>query len=270
MKGYAKLFGTIIASTIWRETKETKIVWITMLAMADRNGLVEASVPGLADFSRVTVDECRDALKVLSSPDADSRTKDFEGRRIQEVDGGWQILNYSKYREKLNSLERRDYLASKQREARERKKSASEKCQHLSTPVNTRIHTEAEATAEAEANGVLSTNLLDDGTQEGGIEPQAGAIYDAYPRKIARAEGIRAIKKALKNHAYEFLLHKTEEFAKAMVAAKKEKTFIPYPATWFNGERYEEDPATWKEETTTRKGLQPVGDFTKGDRSEIL
>jgi hypothetical protein len=118
MTGYTKLFGSIVDSTIWRESKETKIVWITMLAKANRDGLVEASLPGLADASRVSLDECIEALKCLSSPDKYSRTKLHEGRRIQEVDGGWIILNHSKYRAKMNADERREYFRLKKQEQR--------------------------------------------------------------------------------------------------------------------------------------------------------
>ena len=69
MTGFTKLFGSIVASTIWRESKEVKIVWITMLALKNKNHIVEASLPGLADLARVTIDECKEALKVLSKPD---------------------------------------------------------------------------------------------------------------------------------------------------------------------------------------------------------
>jgi hypothetical protein len=109
MSGYTKLFNSIIDSTVWRESKDVKIVWITMLAKCDKNGLVEASLPGLADAAKVTMDECKAALMVLMSPDPYSRTKEHEGRRIAECDGGWQVLNHGKYRDKLNKDERRDY-----------------------------------------------------------------------------------------------------------------------------------------------------------------
>ena len=48
MSGYTKLFNSILASTVWSEPNETRIVWITLLAMADKNGIIEGSVPGLA------------------------------------------------------------------------------------------------------------------------------------------------------------------------------------------------------------------------------
>lgn len=122
MTGYTKLFGSIVASTIWREDDRTRIVWITMLALANKSGIVEASLPGLADLSRVSVEDCRVSVAKLESPDADSRTPDFEGRRIKKVDGGWAVLNHAKYRAKMGIDERREYLRLKQQEHRARNK----------------------------------------------------------------------------------------------------------------------------------------------------
>lgn len=68
-----------------------------MLFLRDENGIVMASVPGLARRTNVTVEECREALKWLSSPDPDSHMKAFDGRRIEEVDCGWKILQCEDY-----------------------------------------------------------------------------------------------------------------------------------------------------------------------------
>jgi hypothetical protein len=102
MSGYCKLFSSIVASTIWREANETRLLWITMLALADRDGIVEGAVPGLADMARLSVEATRNALAKLESPDPDSRSQEFEGRRIQKVFGGWKILNYQRYRAKCD------------------------------------------------------------------------------------------------------------------------------------------------------------------------
>lgn len=105
--GFTKLFAGIVFSTVWREEMHVKIVWVTMLALADRNGHVSASVPGLADAARVTIPQCREALQRLMAPDPDSRSKEHEGRRVEEIDGGWRLLNYLKYRELASTDERR-------------------------------------------------------------------------------------------------------------------------------------------------------------------
>lgn len=69
-----------------------------MLAMADQHGRVWASIPGLSNMARVTIEKCEEAIASLSSHDKYSRTKDHEGRRIEEIDGGWRLLNHAKYR----------------------------------------------------------------------------------------------------------------------------------------------------------------------------
>lgn len=118
MAGYTKLFNSILASTIWRESKETKILWITMLAMSDKDGKVDGSIPGLADLARLSIDEIKRSLSELMAPDEFSRTQEHEGRRIASVDGGWQILNHRKYRDKMGAEARREYLRLKAREYR--------------------------------------------------------------------------------------------------------------------------------------------------------
>lgn len=154
MTGYIKLFGTILDSTIWSESKETKLLWITMLAMCGREGIVEASIPGLAERSRLTLEETEEALKRLESPDKYSRTKEHEGRRIKTVDGGWLILNHAKYRLKLSEDERRAYKAAKQKEYRQRDKALTEvRGQAVDTGGQMcTMLTQAEADAEADAD----------------------------------------------------------------------------------------------------------------------
>jgi hypothetical protein len=112
--GFTKLFSGLVHSTVWREEMHVKVVWITMLALADRNGHVLASMPGLADASRVSLDQCEEALRKLSSPDKHSRTKEHEGRRIKEIDGGWALYNYIKYRNLRDDENRRQQLREAQ------------------------------------------------------------------------------------------------------------------------------------------------------------
>jgi hypothetical protein len=63
-------------------------------------GFVPASGPGLVGRSLVPDEEGVDALIRLGEPDLESRSSDFEGRRMIRVDGGYLILNYMKYRDK--------------------------------------------------------------------------------------------------------------------------------------------------------------------------
>ena len=113
---FVKLYGSILDSTVWLESLPTKVLWVTMLAMADADGCVAASVPGLAKRAGVTRSECEAALEILAVPDPDSKTPDNDGRRIEKVTGGWLILNARLYRE----LRTPKQVADAERQARHR------------------------------------------------------------------------------------------------------------------------------------------------------
>lgn len=120
MSGYTKVFATILDSTVWGLSKEARLLWITMLVKKNREQIVEASVPGLANAARLTLDETERSLVELAAPDKYSRTKEHDGRRIREVPGGWLILNGEKYRDMLSLEERREYKRKKQQEYRDK------------------------------------------------------------------------------------------------------------------------------------------------------
>jgi len=139
--GYTKLFSTIVTSTIWQESKDTKILWITMLALANRYGEVAGTIPGIARLAGLTIEETEASLTVLLSPDKYSRSKAHGGRRIETIEGGWKVLNYAVYREKM----RKD--AAYYREYRQSKRN---QMQPSATVCNS-THPIAEAEAEAKA-----------------------------------------------------------------------------------------------------------------------
>jgi hypothetical protein len=149
---FTKLFNSILDSTIWQEPPPTKLVWITMLAMADRNGEVHASIPGLAKRAGVTLSECEHALECLLSPDKYSRTQDHEGRRIKEIDGGFRLLNHGKYRALLSAEERREYNRQKQAEYRASQKRVNDMSMTVNHNKQCAHSTEAEAEADTEKN----------------------------------------------------------------------------------------------------------------------
>lgn len=120
MLGYTKIFEDILGSTIWQEDDRTRLVWITMLVSKGRDHVVRLSLPGLAHLARVPIEDCEAALKKFQQPDPHSRSQEFEGRRIEAVPGGWQILNGEKYRAKMGVEERKEYLRVKQQEHREK------------------------------------------------------------------------------------------------------------------------------------------------------
>jgi hypothetical protein len=80
-------------------------------------------------------------------------------------------------------------------------------------------------------------------------DSQAEQIYAAYPYKVGRPVALRAIQKALRNFPFELVLERTQLFAKVR---NGDKTFIPNPSTWYNQERFNDDPSTWTRDESKR------------------
>lgn len=142
---FVKLDCGILNSTLWVE-REPRDVFITALLMAvpfevtqptpqfrvnsieptgfvvppGWYGFVEAAGPGIVRRAIADPVLGMQALEKLGEPDLESRSADFDGRRLVRVDGGYIILNYMKYREKDNTA------AIRQKRYRERKKGTTD------------------------------------------------------------------------------------------------------------------------------------------------
>ncbi len=226
---FTKLFSSITASTIWLEDNPTRIVWITMLAMANKNGFVFASIPGLASIAHVSVSATRRALNKCQEPDPDSRTKDFDGRRIEEVDGGWRLINYQKHRVIRDEEDRREYMKLLMRQKRKQERLAM-----LATVSNVSrgkprladVLAQAEAEAEAEENQTPLTPL------SGGPNRKPKKANKLTDRELKRVMAeLRRISKAQEGASYdlEVALEKAAaragvEFERARYLLEEEKT----------------------------------------------
>lgn len=102
-------------------------------------------------------------------------------------------------------------------------------------PDHTENNGEKNTNAERKQDGELFA--LEAGSR---LDLQAEQIYEAYPRKIAKPAALKAIKSALKRSglAFEELRASVDFFANACKVAGTEAKYIPYPATWFNNDRW--------------------------------
>jgi len=159
---YVKLDCGMLDSTTWFD-KDGRDIFITALLMAIPRqfddpqdqlevnslehagwtvppgwyGFVDAASLGIIARCGIQTSKGIEALERLGSPEVESRSQDFGGRRLVRVDGGFLILNYIRYREKDHTA------AERQRRYRERQKERN--------AVTSRNITQAEAEAKAEA-----------------------------------------------------------------------------------------------------------------------
>lgn len=135
---FVKIHGTILDSSIWSESPIICKVWITMLAMADEHGVVNASVDGLARRAVVPIEDCEAALSTFMGPDRFSRDG-TSGERIEPVPGGWLVLNHAQYRDKRTSAQ----IATAARVKRHRERTKAVTANKV-TPDNAKAPSEAD------------------------------------------------------------------------------------------------------------------------------
>ena len=124
---YNKLFQKILDSSVWLESNETRIVWITLLAAMDEEGYAPfASTANLAHRARINPDQAALAVARLEAPDEVAPDQDHEGRRIERVPGGWMVLNAKAYRDTVTREEAKRVV--RERVARHRAKKKGNAC----------------------------------------------------------------------------------------------------------------------------------------------
>ena len=98
----------MINSSVWRQADHTRLVWLTLLSMCDKQGFVNSSVPGLADLARVRIVLVEEALAWLGAPDPYWYNQEWFGRKIEPYPGGWVVLDYQSLRKRKSEDELRE------------------------------------------------------------------------------------------------------------------------------------------------------------------
>ncbi len=253
---FTKLFSSITESTIWSEPDHVRILWITMLAMADKYGRVWGSVPGLANRARLNVPQTEDALGRFQQPDKYSRTPDNEGRRIEVMDGGWRLLNHGKYREirdqEAIKESKRKYINARRAKEREAKRLGV-------TPVDGGVEKVERGRPNAEAS--TDTESYPSTTPK----PPKGfdVFWKAFPRKEAKGAAEKAWQKIPKPmETLPLMLSAIERQKKSDQWRKEGGQFIPHPATWLNKKRWLDEAVETGASKPAEPAIRKVPDWT--------
>lgn len=246
MQFYARVFTKILTSSIARDW-QVRHVFEDLLKLADEDGTIDMPVDAIARLTNVPVEIVERAVRVLESPDPSSHTQTDGGRRLARLDDhrdwGWLIVTFEKYGAIKNKEDERRRIKERVRKYRSKFRSSPAQVDlplPSDSPLNTNTKTNISERDVTFRNApVTGYDTVTPVTSED--------IYQAYPRKEARSKGIEAIEKAMKAHSPEYLLERVRIYA-GFVAQGGDEALrsVPYPATFFNQERFTEDEKMWR------------------------
>lgn len=232
-------------TTVWAEAPYQGGALLILLAMADwadENGYCWPSVRTLAKKSRQSERNVRKCL---------ARMKE-DGAVAVEPNAGPHCAN--RYQIKFRQFKDR----------------VDQKRAALSSGVN-RVQPEncdTQSLSLVPKGGELgSPNTLVDTSVESLVTKRAvlvADLYRRYPKKVGKAEALKAIGKAVaavakagatdthsdfagdEQAAAQWLGAKVDQYAKSPQAKQSDKNLVPYPASWFNAGRYDDDTTQWE------------------------
>jgi hypothetical protein len=263
---FVKIDTGILNSTIWFE-RGKRDVFITALLMAEPRelkeptpqlsidtldptgweippgwyGFVDAAGPGIAARAMVPWDEAKDALRGLGEPEIESRSHDFEGRRLARVNGGYVVLNYMKYRE-------RDYTSA-ERSARYRERMKEKMASRRDATTSRRDITQAEyrvqstEAEEAKAEEHVPPVVPQRGTALVKGDDRFDRFWDAYPKKVGKGAARKAWAHRRPSDAQTSrMVAALERQRRSTQWLRDGGRYIPNPSTWLNQERWDDAP----------------------------
>jgi hypothetical protein len=247
-EGFVKLFSAILDSSVWSYDAETRIVWITLLAMSDADGLVHAAVPGIARRAGVSLSVTQEALKLFQEPDEHSRSDAYDGRRIERQGRDWLILNFKEHRARQVVEAEKARKRKWWRENRGKDAKLDAKLADSSDPsIKTRPIPEAEADPKAyKKKNIYSADFENWYSGDPGDDTD-----DGYPWKTGKMGAFKVWKTAKRNGLPDLQTLKAKLKAQKVIWAKDNNKWVPKPKTYLEDGCYDDELKTTEEEEPT-------------------
>lgn len=241
-EGWIKLHRSIMENRLWKGEKFTRgQAWVDMLMLANwedgslrirgidmpiRRGQLGWSEVKLAERWNWSRNKVRRFLGEL-------KTKHQIEQQNGNVSSLITIVNYEEYQNRETDSEHQTKQQVKQQ-------------------------TEQQKDSKRNTNKKNKNNKKEKKTS---CAERVEAIYNEYPRKIGRGAAEKAIANALEKVDFETLMGKVFQYSDAVSKWPKDRRrFAPHPSTWFNQERWKDDPQEWEYVPEQRNDSKPKTD----------
>lgn len=165
--GYTPLFDSITRGTLYGRWPDIGL-WPIVLALADKDGIVDATPQVIAGITGLPVPEVEACMDRFCQPDKASRTNTEDGRRLVLLDPsrrwGWRVVNHAYYREKarLAAKNAREIETGQNRDRMHDRRGPPETAADRQGPPGTASQTQTQTqTEDGEGRARRATRLPD-------------------------------------------------------------------------------------------------------------
>jgi len=234
---YGKIFEMMYEGTLYGNW-EAIVTFQQMIVLADDEGFLDITPQALAARTSVPLEIITKGIEVLEGDDPHSRTKGHDGKRIIRINEnrpwGWQIVNYTKYRNMASHEDRKAYMREYMRERRKHEKLTCKQS------VNTHKQTVADVT---HTDTYTNTN-----------KDIFAQFWGAYPKKKSKGRAQKTwdkLSRQKKLPDINIIISAIEVQKNTLGWQKDNGQFVPYPSTWLNNKG-------WLDEIEESKCTTPV------------
>jgi hypothetical protein len=231
---YGKLFASMFDGTLATKGPwQALVTFQQLLILCDPTGMVDMTPEAISRRTTVPLEIIQAGIEALEQPDPDSRLPKENGRRIVRLSEhrswGWQIVNHAHYKAMRTPADRREYMRNYQRDRR------TQAAAHVNTNVNTVNNVNA-------VNPRIRIERNKDKYTGVSTTPGFDRFWTAYPKKKAKKDAQKAYDRVHPApDELEQLLAALERAKQSSDWKKDGGKFIPHPATWLNGERWNDE-----------------------------
>jgi hypothetical protein len=265
---YGKAFDSMYTGSMVGAGLHVFAVWNYVIANSKPPGVVELNPRLMAAIFGCEVSVVIDAIRILSEPDPESRSKECDGRRLlHEGQFLYSIPTWGKYNQLRNEEERRAQNREHARAYRQRKSmtvsASSGGDPDASSKVSNRQLVLSTSTAESvDSESVGGEHERNHLPRHEKVEhsPDFVTFWNTYDRKVSKPHAAKAWLRINPDAA---LAAEIIKAAAAYVKATPDPEFRKHPATWLNARGWEDEAPQSKPAPGSKLG-QPLVEHPRG------
>jgi hypothetical protein len=234
LSGYTPVFDTVYDGTLCGKWP-TLPVWLSILPMADKNGLIEMTYQAISARTGWPLELLKQGIAELMAPDPESRTAEREGRRLELIDEhrnwGWRVINHGQYR---NKARKAAYDADRTASGADAERKRQERASRGTVPTRPDASRHIPP-SDSDSDTNSDTNILNvRGETEADIRQHILLIKARWPKGCAHEDWITA-EKLIRNlvtagESWDAIEAGVERYAKHCKATNR---LVKNPSRWF-------------------------------------